>query len=262
MTKTLVFCEKAHSKRDIAITVSFASALFLSACGSSGGNSDGGPCPAGQVLRYESPGCGAAATPVCGSSEQDACYRAVCGCQGQTISRCDYAPEPFSAFGACPMPDAGVDLAVDRANDIGIDEQDVGVDGPIVCRGPSPYYGPTSVFSVLPNDTPPAPTACAAACGDSAWPGSMAPNIDIALPYGACAADTPACSTLASVPCVCGPGSGPTDAFNCSCEGGTWICRIRSLGTALCMPCPDANVSQIDQSPVSDGPQNAEVANQ
>ncbi len=37
MTKTLVFCEKAHSKRDIAITVSFASALFLSACGSSGG---------------------------------------------------------------------------------------------------------------------------------------------------------------------------------------------------------------------------------
>ena len=262
MTKTLLFHEKARSKRDVAIIVLFAPALFLSACESSRGNSDGGQCPAGQVLRYESPGCGAAATPVCGSSAQDACYRAVCSCQGQTISRCDYAPEPFSAFGACPVPDSGVDLAVDRANDLGIDAQDVGVDGPPVCRVRSSDYGPTSAFSVLPNGTPAAATTCSAACGDSAWPVYGPPNIDTALPYGACAADTPSCSTLAIVPCVCGTSNGPTHAFNCSCEAGTWICRIRFLGTALCMPCPDAGVSQIDQSSVSDGPQNAVEANQ
>jgi hypothetical protein len=62
---------------------------------------DAGPCPAGQVLRYETPGCGAEARPVCGSPQQDACFRAVCSCRGVTISRCDYAPEPFAHFGAC-----------------------------------------------------------------------------------------------------------------------------------------------------------------
>jgi len=161
-----------------------------------------------------------------------------------------------------PVPDSGVDLAVDRANDLGIDAQDVGVDGPPVCRVRSSDYGPTSAFSVLPNGTPAAATTCSAACGDSAWPVYGPPNIDTALPYGACAADTPSCSTLAIVPCVCGTSNGPTHAFNCSCEAGTWICRIRFLGTALCMPCPDAGVSQIDQSSVSDGPQNAVEANQ
>ena len=33
------------------------------------------------------------------------------------------------------------------------------------------------------------------------------------------------------------------DGFNCSCEGGTWICRILLPGTALCMPCPDAGIT-------------------
>jgi hypothetical protein len=68
---------------------------------------DGGACPAGQVLRYETAGCGAAANPACGWPQQDACVRAVCSCQGKTISRCDYAPEPFAAFGACPALDGG-----------------------------------------------------------------------------------------------------------------------------------------------------------
>jgi hypothetical protein len=72
-----------------------------------GGTYDGGPCPAGQVLRYQSPGCGADAKPVCGSSDQDACYRAVCSCKGVTISRCDYAPEPFAFFGTCDVSDGG-----------------------------------------------------------------------------------------------------------------------------------------------------------
>jgi hypothetical protein len=72
-----------------------------------GGTYDGGPCPAGQVLRYQSPGCGADAKPVCGSSDQDACYRAVCSCKGVTISRCDYAAEPFAFFGTCDVSDGG-----------------------------------------------------------------------------------------------------------------------------------------------------------
>ena len=121
MTQTPVFGKEVHLRRDIAILVLSAPLFLFSACDSSSGNSASGGCPAGQVLRYESSGCGTAATPVCGPSAQDACYRPVCSCQGQTISRCDYASEPFSAFGACPLPDTGVDLATDQINDKGID---------------------------------------------------------------------------------------------------------------------------------------------
>jgi hypothetical protein len=125
--------------------------------------------------------------------------------------------------------------------DGGVDALSTPADVPTACRAPSPDYGPTSVFPVLPNGTPAAATTCPAACGNSAWPGPWPmDNIDIALPYGACAPGTPSCSTVAGVPCACGAASGPVDGFNCACEGGTWICRIFSLGTALCMPCPDA----------------------
>lgn len=159
--------------------------------------------------------------------------------------------------------DGGPDsvVSVDASVDIGA----LQVDGPTVCRAPSPDYGPTSVFAVLPNGAPAAATTCPAACGDSAWPQGTGtyPNIDIALPYGSCAPGTPSCSTDATVPCACAEESGgPADAFNCSCEGGIWICRIRFQGTALCIPCPDAGVDQMDQSPVSDGPQNVDEANQ
>jgi hypothetical protein len=129
MSPTPAFAGKARLKYDIAIMFMSAPAFLLSGCQSSGRNAEpeGGTCPAGQVLRYESPGCAAEATPVCGASEQDACYRAVCSCQGQTISRCDYAPEPFAAFGECSAPDSGTELPMDPAVDSGID---VAADGP------------------------------------------------------------------------------------------------------------------------------------
>ena len=151
----------------------------------------------------------------------------------------------------CTVPsviDGGTDGDSNRTGtvDSGSDDGTTLVDGPTTCRPPSPTYGPTTVFSVLPDGTPAAATDCSLACGSSAWPASMASNIDIALPYGPCTSDTPTCSTLASIPCACGPGGGPTDAFNCACEGGTWTCRIRYRGTALCLPCPDASVSQLD----------------
>jgi hypothetical protein len=137
--------------------------------------------------------------------------------------------------------------------DGGVDALSTPADGPATCRAPSPEYGPTSVFPVLPNGTPAAATTCPAACGNSAWQGPWPMDyIDIALPYGACAAGTPSCSALGAIPCACGASSGPVDGFNCSCEGGTWICRIFALGTALCMPCPDAGVG--------DGPNDAAPA--
>jgi hypothetical protein len=148
----------------------------------------------------------------------------------------------------------------DSSTNDGVDGGTMQMDGPAVCRAPSPDYGPTSVFPVLPNGTPAAATTCPAPCGNSAWPGYGVPNIDIALPYGACAAGTPSCSTLASIPCACGAESGPVDGFICSCEGGIWICRIQWLGTALCWPCPDAGVGQMDQAPTSDGPESADEA--
>jgi hypothetical protein len=138
----------------------------------------------------------------------------------------------------------GLDIHGVGSNDAGVDIEAVQVDEVTACRAPSPNYGPTSVFSLLPNGTPKAAATCPLACGDSAWPASMATNIDVALPYGPCAADTAPCSTNASIPCACGFGSGPTHGFNCTCEGGIWTCRILFLGAGLCMPCPDASTSQ------------------
>lgn len=59
---------------------------------------DGGAqaCEAPQRLRYEEPGCGASASPVCGRSEQDGCRSAVCSCSGVVNIGCDYVTEPFA----------------------------------------------------------------------------------------------------------------------------------------------------------------------
>jgi len=109
----------------------------------------------------------------------------------------------------------------------------------IPCRAPSPDYGPASVFEVLPEGTPRAIEDCPAACGSSAWPTAGAPNIDVALPYGTCTYVKPECWANATVPCPCGAGSGANHWFNCTCEGGAWICRILTQGTALCSDtCP------------------------
>jgi hypothetical protein len=108
MKDKALFRGSARRTRDMRIMLRATTVTWLSAsCGSSDGTVEGGPCAPGQVLRYESPGCGAEAKPVCGSPQQDACYRAVCSCKGATISRCDYAPEPFATFGACLVPDGG-----------------------------------------------------------------------------------------------------------------------------------------------------------
>ncbi len=158
-----------------------------------------------------------------------------------TLGPTDSPPsgDSYFCFGN-PSPDGGVDAWVPPA------------DGPPVCRAPSPDYGPTSVFSFLPNGTPAANTTCSAACGDSAWPAPQGyPNIDIALPYGSCTPGTPSCSTGARVPCACGGATGPIHDFICSCEGGNWTCGIRTAGAAICMPCPDGGVS--DGPPSGDG---------
>ena len=145
-----------------------------------------------------------------------------------------------SDFQAGSYNDGGVK---DASSDGGADRvPDLPIDVPTACRAPSPNYGPTSSFERLPNGTPAAAQTCPAACGDSAWPSSGPPNIDIALPYGTCTPGTADCSALAGVPCACGSTTGPVDGFNCSCEGGTWICRIQSQGTALCAACSDAGV--------------------
>jgi hypothetical protein len=73
---------------------------------------DGSTCVSPQVLRYETAGCGAAAHPVCGSPDQDACIWEVCGCDGATLSKCDYAPAPWSRLGPCgDAGEGGIDAA-------------------------------------------------------------------------------------------------------------------------------------------------------
>lgn len=109
--------------------------------------------------------------------------------------------------------------------------------GDAMCRAPSAVYGPTSTFQVTPN-APVPDVRCPSACGASAWSGSTAgPNIDVALPYGTCELNTPACAAAAVVPCACPGSQGPFHGFVCSCSGGMWDCRISSQGSGICLPC-------------------------
>jgi hypothetical protein len=89
-------------RRDIRIAVLAGAALLLQPTCSSEDS-----CPPGQVLRYENPGCDGEAKAVCGPSSQDACLRPVCSCRGMTVSRCDYATEPFRSFGPCASDGGG-----------------------------------------------------------------------------------------------------------------------------------------------------------
>jgi hypothetical protein len=66
-------------------------------------------CKSPCTIRYETPGCGAAAHPVCGSGAEDACLGYVCSCTGQAIVKCDYATEPWASYGACDGGDAAAD---------------------------------------------------------------------------------------------------------------------------------------------------------
>jgi len=63
---------------------------------------DGDACQAPRVWRYQEPGCGAEAHPVCGDSGGDACLALACGCDGEILSGCDYYTKPWRSRGVCP----------------------------------------------------------------------------------------------------------------------------------------------------------------
>ena len=64
-------------------------------------DSDG--CPAPKVWRYEQPGCDGQVQPICGSATQDTCASVACGCDGESLSGCDYYSKPYrSKGGLCP----------------------------------------------------------------------------------------------------------------------------------------------------------------
>jgi hypothetical protein len=60
-----------------------------------------GTCPAPNVWRYMSPGCGAEARPVCGTSIGDGCAAPRCSCDGRDIVGCDFTSEPYAFAGYC-----------------------------------------------------------------------------------------------------------------------------------------------------------------
>jgi hypothetical protein len=130
-----------------------------------------------------------------------------------------------SSNGTTPPDGAGTDAAGLEA-------------GPdAMCRAPTPAYGPSTHFEFA-QDAPLPPADCPLACGETMWEPSIDyPNVDVALPYGACAATTPACRAGARVPCACANSQGPVHSFVCACETGQWVCRIRTPGAAACAPC-------------------------
>ena len=115
-----------------------------------------------------------------------------------------------------------------------------GTDATTACRAPSPDYGPTSVFRTAPEGTP-AATADLSRCLRKLGVAESAvlPISTSGFRMGRAHQEPPTARHLAEVPCACRSTTGPVDGFNCSCEGGTWICRIIAQGTAVCEPCPD-----------------------
>jgi hypothetical protein len=65
-------------------------------------SSDGEICADPKVWRYEEPGCGAEAHPICSFGGGDACLAFACGCDGETLTGCDYFTKPWRARGLCP----------------------------------------------------------------------------------------------------------------------------------------------------------------
>ena len=63
---------------------------------------DGDSCQAPKVWRYQQPGCGADARPVCGGTNQDGCLRYACACDGEILDGCDYYSKPWRSQGICP----------------------------------------------------------------------------------------------------------------------------------------------------------------
>jgi hypothetical protein len=63
---------------------------------------NGDTCQAPKVWRYQEPGCGAEAHPLCGNSGGDACLALACGCDGEILSGCDYYSKPWRSRGVCP----------------------------------------------------------------------------------------------------------------------------------------------------------------
>jgi hypothetical protein len=62
---------------------------------------DPGSCPAPNIWRYMSAGCGAEARPVCGTAAGDGCAAARCSCDGRDIVGCDFTSEPYAHEGFC-----------------------------------------------------------------------------------------------------------------------------------------------------------------
>ena len=71
------------------------------------GMTDSASCSDGQILRYATAGCGAAAQPLCDSPFGDACFEQFCGCDGQTLAGCGNALAPWAYRGPCR--DGGAD---------------------------------------------------------------------------------------------------------------------------------------------------------
>ncbi len=97
--------------------------------------SDGAACSSPKVWRYEEPGCGAEAHPICGTAQSDGCLALVCGCDGETLSGCDYFTKPWQSRGLCPgacytpthnleVAEAGLSLIKGCACDPAVDREE------------------------------------------------------------------------------------------------------------------------------------------
>lgn len=100
----------SHDFRVALLSGAALLSLAVAACGSSASSAgpsdhlDGGgaQCLSPKTWRYETPGCGAEASPICGSTVEDGCLAIVCGCDGEILTGCDYFEKPWRARGLCP----------------------------------------------------------------------------------------------------------------------------------------------------------------
>jgi hypothetical protein len=232
---------------------------------------DGDSCQPPNVWRYQQPGCGADAHPVCGSAQQDAGLAFACGCNGERLTGFDYFDKPYTARGICPSVDGGT-FPIDGPPDtpdappVSTDGPAPAIDGPIVdvpsedggsCPAPNVwrYQQPgcgADAHPVCGSDQQDAGLAFACGCD-----GEILRGFDyFGKPYTARGICTGACysptSYLESVPplmgCAC---NAATDSTQCvlvrggryfiSCVAGAWKLDLSTLCTEV-----DAGTSSID----------------
>lgn len=227
MTKRSSFHLAVRPEHDIRVGGSLSLIVVaLAAC--SGVDEPGSrACELPNVLRYEKPGCGDLASPVCGSPQSDAHLTYACGCDGEIVLGGDYYREPWQSPGICPgacyTPTRNLEAAVSLSGLVHGCACDSGTDA-TACVQIFGHYRPMACVDgtwALDNTGAPCTPRDGGVDGEPADPGLDGKPADTGcLPPRSIIYTTPGCGAEAIPRCEVPNGDGCSMPV-CLCDGVT-----------------------------------------